>query len=140
MSYQIADENGHIGHSQATLRAEINLGLKQGYDGFNQEKQSVLNFLTDLYKSQISEGGNYIPFIISEAVITYAFRGDNGPIAAHEPSLVLVSDKSPIYSSETEEEWKAMIEGYAFALGSEFKQFRVYVTYMRVEVKIFQQI
>lgn len=138
-SYTIAKEDGRSGHAQTTLRVEINLGLKQGYDGFAQEKKSVLNFLTDLYKKQIVDGGNYIPFVVSEAVITYAFRGDDGPVAAHEPSLVLTSDKSPLYQAETEDEWKAMVEGYVFSLGTEFKQFRVYLTYMRVELKIFQQ-
>lgn len=139
MNYKIAQENGRKGHAPDTLRAEINLGLKQGYDGFTQEKLSVLNFLTDTYKRQIAAGENYVPFVIQDAVITYAFPGDDGPVAAHEPSLVLTSDKSPLYSTETEEQWKALVEGYAQALGAEFEQFRVYVTYARVEVKIFQQ-
>ena len=55
MKYGIAVENGRTGHVQGNLQAQINLGLKKGYEGFTQEKQDVLNFLTDLYKTALIE-------------------------------------------------------------------------------------
>lgn len=139
--YDIATENSRTGHAVDTLRAIITLGLKKGYEGFVQEKIEVLNFLTDLYKVALTEGRNYIPFVVTESVITYAYPGDNGPIAAHEPALVLTSDKSPLYAADmSDQQWSDMVEFYAHALGAEFDQFRVYVTYTRVEVKIFQEV
>jgi len=137
--YKIAEENGKIGHSNQ-IQAQINLGLKQGYNGFNQEKIAVLNFLTDLYKEAINSGNFFIPFVVKDTIITYAYSSENGPVAAHEPALLLISDKSPLYAvDQTEKEWKVMVEDYAFKLGLHFKQFRVYVTYTNVEIKIFQQ-
>lgn len=139
MKYGIAVEAGKTGHATNNLQAQINLGLKKGYEGFAQEKQAVLDFLTDLYKAAIITGTNFIPFVITETVIAYAWTGDEGPVGAHEPALLLTSDKSPLYSSETDEEWQALVEEYATLLAEHFQQFRVYVTYTRVETKIFQQ-
>lgn len=140
MKYAIAVEGGRVGHAQNNLQTQINLGLKKGYEGFVQEKGEVLNFLTDLYKQALTEGRNFLPFVITETVITYAWKGDNGPVGAHEPALLLSSDKSPLYSSESDEEWQAMVEDYAVKLAERFQQFRVYVTYNRVETKIFQKV
>jgi hypothetical protein len=139
MEYGIAQENGKVGHAINNLQAQINLGLKKGYEGFTQEKEEVLNFLTDLYKTALVDNKKFIPFVITETVITYAWMGDQGPVGAHEPALILSSDKSPLYSSETDEEWKTLVEQYAAALGDRFQQFRVYVTYAQVETKIFQK-
>lgn len=139
MNYEIAQENGKVGHVLNNLQAQINLGLKKGYEGFVQEKGEVLNFLTDLYKAALTEGNNFLPFVVTETVITYAWMGDQGPVGAHEPALLLSSDKSPLYSSESDEEWQAMVEDYAGKLAERFQQFRVYVSYARVETKIFQQ-
>lgn len=36
MKYEIAENEK--GHKKNNIQATINLGLKQGYDGFNQEK------------------------------------------------------------------------------------------------------
>lgn len=140
MKYAIAAEGGRTGHAQNNLQAQINLGLKKGYEGFVQEKGEVLNFLTDLYKAALTEGKNFLPFVVTETVIVYAWSGDQGPVGAHEPALLLSSDKSPLYSSESDEEWQAMVEDYVGKLAERFQQFRVYVSYARVETKIFQKV
>lgn len=140
MTHEIAQENGKVGHALNNLQAQINLGLKKGYEGFIQEKQEVLVFLTDLYKEAVAEGRNFLPFVITETVITYAWSTKEGPVGAHEPALLLSSDKSPLYSSESDEEWQVMVEEYAIRLAERFQQFRVYVSYTRVETKIFQQV
>ena len=138
--YQIAIErNGRKGHVINNLRAEINLGLKKGYGGFTQEKEEVLNFLTEQYKEALSEGKNYISFVVTDSVITYAYPDGNGFMAEHEPALVLTADKSPLYGDESDEEWQGMVEEYATALAEGFEQSRVYVSYTRAEVKIFQR-
>jgi len=140
--YEIARDAGNTGHAVANLKVEITLGLKKGYDGFTQEKADVLSFLTDLYKSQLRAGKNYIPFIVQESVITYAYPGDGDEIIAeHEPALVLKSNKSPLYEANmSDDEWKELVEWFVAQLGSEFEQFRVYVSYTRAEVKILQKI
>lgn len=138
--YKIAvEENGRVGHAVNNLQAEINLGLKKGYGGFAQEKGEVLNFLTERYKKALSEGKNFISFVVTDSVITYAYPGDNGPVAEHEPGLVLTADKSPLYGNESDEEWQALVEEYVAALAEHFEQRRVYVSYTRAEVKIFQR-
>jgi len=122
------------------LRAEINLGLKKGYSGFEQEKADVLSFLTETYKNAGKAGKNFIPFIVTDSVITYAYPADDDWVGEHEPALVLTSDKSPLYVAGTsDEDWKVFVEEYITLLGERFDQFRVYVTYTRVEVKIFQK-
>ena len=138
--YKIAvEKDGRVGHAMNNLRAEINLGLKKGYGGFTQEKREVLNFLTERYKKALSERKNFIPFVVWDSVITYAYPGDNGPVAEHEPGVVLTADKSPLYGDESDEEWEAMVDEYAAALAEHFEQRRVYVSYTRAEIKIFQQ-
>ena len=140
MTYEIAKENGQMGQAANNLQAQINLGLKKGYDGFVQEKQEVLNFLTEMYKQALNEGRNFLPFVITETVITYAWSSDQGPVGAHEPAMLLATDKSPLYASnQSDEEWKLFVEDYAQKLGEQFRQFRVYVSYRRVETKILQQ-
>lgn len=138
-TYAIAQENGRKGHEVNNLRAEINLGLKKGYGGFKQEKEEVLQFLTERYKTALHEGRNFLPVIVTDSVITYAYSTPAGPVAEHEPSLVLTSDKSPLYASESDQEWQELVEEYAISLAERFDQFRVYVTYTRGEVKIFQR-
>ncbi len=140
--YKIAVDNGKTGHAVANLQVELTLGLKKGYGGFVQEKGHVLQFLTDLYKSQLAAGKNFIPFVITDSVITYAYSaGDNEFVAEHEPALVLKSDKSPLYAADmSDDEWKSLVEWFAAQLGSEFEQFRVYVSYTRAEVKILQKV
>lgn len=143
MSYKIAEDKGNKGHVINNLQAEVNLGLKKGYGGFKQEKENVLNFLTELYSTQIKRGENYVPFVITESVITYAYpKWDEQEviIAEHEPALVLKSDKSPLYADDmTNDEWKNLVEYTACQLGEKFEQFRVYVSYATAEVKIFQK-
>ena len=145
MRYAIAKDNGQTGKGVNNLRAEINLGLKKGYGGFGQEKSEVLAFLTELYKSQLRAGKNYIPFVVTDSVITYAYpdwktEGEEF-VAEHEPALVLKSDKSPLYAADmSDEEWKELVEWFATQLGSKFQQFRVYVSYTRAEIKILQQV
>lgn len=137
--YRIAQENGRVGHAENNLRVEIVLGLKKGYGGFLQEKGEVLNFLTDSYKGSLKEGKNFISFVITDSVVTYAYLGPDGPVAEHEPALVLTADKSPLYGDESDEEWQILVEEYAVALAARFDQRRVYVSYTRAEIKIFQQ-
>lgn len=138
--YKIATENGLIGHSLKTLQAQITLGLKKGYNGFLQEKKEVLNFLTDLYKTAGTNNKPYIPFVVGDVVITYAYPTDSGWHGEHEPALALISDKNPIYAASlSDDEWKSLVEEYASLLGEKFQQFRVYVTYAIVETKIFQK-
>jgi hypothetical protein len=143
-NYKIARDAGKTGHAVANLQSEITLGLKKGYGGFSQEKEDVLHFLTDLYKNQLRAGKNYIPFVIQDSVITYAYPKWDEPdviIAEHEPALVLKSDKSPLYAADmSDDEWKSLVEWFAAQLGSKFEQFRVYVSYTRAEVKILQQV
>lgn len=142
MNYQIAVENGLTGHSISALRAEINLGLKRGYGGFAQEKADVVGCLLRLYTEAGLEGRSFLPFVITDSVITYAYPLNDGVEwrGDHEPSLVLTSDKSPLYAAGmSDEQWKEMVEEYAAKLAAQFEQFRVYITYTRSEVKIFQK-
>ncbi|MFA6536802.1 MAG: hypothetical protein WCT18_00190 [Patescibacteria group bacterium] len=140
--YQIATDCGHTGHAVATLHAEITLGLKKGYGGFLQEKTAVLDCLTALYCREAEAGRLFIPMVVTDSVITYAYRVADGKWhGEHEPALVLSSDKSPLYAAHiSEEKWQLLVEETAHHLGEQFEQFRVYVTYSRVEVKIFQKI
>jgi hypothetical protein len=139
-TYKIAEETGHVGHDVNAIKAEINLGLKKGYGGFAQEKGDVLNFLTGLYVEAGAAGQNFVPFVVTDSVITYAYPTDKGWHGEHEPALVLSSVKSPLYAAdETDDEWKTLVEEYAAKLGAQFQQWRVYVSYSRVEIKIFQQ-
>ena len=140
MIYSIPTEDGHLGHDRSALRAEINLGLKRGYGGFKEEKGDVLNFLTDLYKKDGAEGKPFVPFVVKDSIITYAYPTDSGWHGEHEPALVLTSDKSPLYAAGmSDEAWQRLVENYASLLGERFEQFRVYVTYTRVEVKVLQK-
>ncbi len=140
-NYQIAQDCGQTGHATNNLQVEITLGLKKGYGGFENEKSEVLTFLTDLYLSQMESDKNYIPFIVQDSIITYAYPGDEGIVAEHEPALVLRSDKSPLYAANmTDDEWKELVEWFVSQLGARFEQFRVYVSYARAEVKIFQKV
>ncbi|MFC1645301.1 hypothetical protein ACFL08_04715 [Patescibacteria group bacterium] len=137
MTYRIAAEGNFKGHKKNNIQATINLGLKQGYDGFDQEKQVVLAFLTGLYVSaEIAQ----LPFVVRDTVIAYAYPKGDEWVSCHEPALELVSDKSPLYAHHlSEDEWKQLVEQYAHRLGNRFEQFRVYVTYAQVETKIFQR-
>ena len=138
--YKIAVDNGKTGYAITSIQAEITLGLKKGYSGFVQEKEQVLQFLTNLYKSQLAAGKNYIPFVVTDSVITYAYPAGDDIVAEHEPALVLKSDKSPLYAADmSDDEWKNLVEWFATQLGSRFEQFRVYISYTRAEVKIFQK-
>lgn len=140
--YEIAEDGK--GYSVNNLQTEINIGLKKGYSGFNQEKEEVLFFLTNLYRSQLSAGKKFIPFVVTDSVITYAYPKWDEPgviVAEHEPALVLKSDKSPLFAADiSDEEWMNLVEWFATQLGSKFQQFRVYISYTRAEVKILQQI
>lgn len=139
MNYGIAQDNGRSG-AATTLRAEINLGLKKGYDGFLQEKAEVIAFLKESYRVAVAEKRNYIPVGIQQTEIVYAYPTDNGPFADAEPALTLFSDKSPLYAADmSDDEWKAAVEKLAAELAAKFEQFRVYVSYIPVEVKIFQK-
>lgn len=139
MVYAVAQEGDRSG-TALTLRAEINLGLKQGYGGFLQEKQEVIDFLKDLYRTAVAEKRNYIPVGIQQTEIVYAYPSDSGPVADAEPALTLFSDKSPLYAANmTEDEWKTAVEELASKLAERFQQFRVYVAYIPVEVKILQR-
>ncbi len=138
--YKVARENGKFGHG-TVLSAEITLGLKKGYGGFSQEKQAVLECLTKRYCKEASAERPFIPFVVTEAVITYAYPTENGWHGEHEPALVLSSEKSPLYAAHfDDEEWKNLVEETAEHLGEVFEQFRVYVVYTRKEVKILQKI
>lgn len=139
MGYKLAVVSYRVGHYEDALSCQICLGLKQGYDGFVQEKGAVLSFLTDLYKVALMGGKNYIAFLITDAVITYAYKNGGEVVVMHEPSLLLASTMSPLYTSETEEEWKTAVEEYATKLAEKFEQFRVYVEYSRKEIKILQK-
>ena len=116
--YQIAQDNGRTGHNPSALEAKIYLGLKKGYDGFTQEKQAVLNFLTGLYTEALTAGRGYVAFVIADAVITYAYKSGDQVVAMHEPSLVLSSTQSPLYTTESDDEWKDSVEGYATKLAA----------------------
>lgn len=139
MSYTIAQENGRIGESAALLRAEINLGLKKGYAGFLQEKDEVISFLKEEYRQALASGRNYIPIGIQSTEIVYAYPTGDGVHAEAEPALTLFADKNPLYATESDKGWKASVEDLASKLAERFQQYRVYVTYIPVEVKIFQR-
>lgn len=139
MKYVIAREGERVGVAK-TLRVEINLGLKQGYAGFLQEKEEVIAFLKEEYRQALASGRSYIPVGIQITDLVYAYPTQEGIHAEAEPSLTLFSDKNPLYSKESGEEWKDLVEELAFKLAEKFQQFRVYVTYIPVEVKIFQML
>lgn len=136
--YEIAEENGIIGMA-VTIRAEINLGLKKGYGGFLQEKQEVIDFLKETYIAALLAGRSFVPVGIQQTEIVYAYPTDSGPFADAEPALTLFSDKNPLYAVESDEDWKTAVERLAAELAEKFQQFRVYVSYIPVEVKIFQK-
>lgn len=136
--FEIAQENGRTGNA-VTIRAEINLGLKKGYGGFLQEKQEVIDFLKEIYISALSSGRSFVPVAIQQTEIVYAYQTDSGPFADAEPALTLFSDKNPLYVVESDEDWKKSVEDLTFRLAEKFQQFRVYVSYIPVEVKIFQK-
>jgi len=136
--YEIAEENGKSGQV-LTIRAEINLGLKKGYGGFLQEKQEVIDFLKEFYVSALSAGRSFVPVCIQQTEVVYAYPTDSGPFADAEPALTLFSDKNPLYVFESDEDWKKSVEDLTFRLAEKFQQFRVYVSYIPVEVKIFQK-
>ena len=138
MGYQVARENGRAGEA-ITLRAEINIGLKKGYAGLLQEKDEVISFLKEEYRKALENGGNYIPVGIQVTDIVYAYPSGSGIHTEAEPSLTLFSDKNPLYAVESDYEWKKAVESLVSKLAERFQQFRVYVTYMPVEVKIFQK-
>jgi len=138
--YVVALESGVEGWQRSTLRAEINLGLKRGYAGFLQEKEEVISFLKETYRSAVDEGRNYIPVGVQQSEIVYAYPSATGAVADAEPALTLFSDKSPLYAvSMSDVEWQVSVEDLASRLADKFGQFRVYVTYTRVEVKVFQR-
>lgn len=138
MPYEIAEESGRVGKAH-TFRAEINLGLKKGYAGFLQEKEEVISFLKEEYRQAVSAGRNYIPVGVQQTDIVYAYPSGDGVHTEAEPSLTLFADKNPLYAIESDEEWKAEVEDLAHKLAEKFEQFRVYVTYIPTEVKIFQR-
>ena len=139
MGYQIARENERVGRA-VTLRAEINLGLKQGYAGFLQEKDEVISFLKEEYRQALVSGRNFIPVGVQTTEIVYAYPSGDGVHAEAEPALTLFSDKSPLYAADlSDEEWQAAVEELASKLAERFRQFRVYITYIPVEVRILQR-
>jgi hypothetical protein len=140
MSYQLANVDGRSGHGLATLRVEINLGLKKGYSGSVQDKQEVLDFITSIHEQALSQAANFITFVVTDSVLVYGYEENGQAKTEHEPGLCLTSDKSPLYAADmSDEEWKALVEVYAHALGEHFEQEHVFVTYIPSEVKVFQR-
>jgi hypothetical protein len=140
MSYQVANADGHSGHAFSTIRVEINLGLKKGYSGSVQDKQEVLDFITTIHEHALRQAANFITFVVTDSVLVYGYEENGQPKTQHEPGLCLTSDKSPLYAADmSDDEWKALVEVYAHALGEYFEQEHVFVTYLRSEVKIFQR-
>jgi len=126
----------------ATLRAEINFELEiAGYGGFRQEKEEVVSFLKKMIQKSVSKREFYIQFCIQATEIIYGYKRNNeGVVVDSEPSITLFSDKNPIYAASiTDADWKCVVEQVAFQLAEEFQQYRVYVTYSLVDVKIFRK-
>ncbi|MFH1667606.1 MAG: hypothetical protein ABH884_01110 [Candidatus Komeilibacteria bacterium] len=142
MIYQIATENGQVGHAVNNLQATIILGLKKGYGGFVQEKIHVMRVISEEYVKALQNDRHFLPFVIQDTVITYAYKSDDGVVVAeHEPALQLITDKSPLYAADlSEDEWKDLVARYVAILGESFQQFRVYVTYAKVETIILEQL
>jgi hypothetical protein len=139
MPYRIASVGIRTGHAPS-LRVEINLGLKKGYSGSMQDKQEVLDFITDLHRQALKQAANFITFVVTDTVLAYAYEEDGQPVTQHEPGLCLSSDKSPLYAADmSDEDWKTLVEFYAHALGEHFQQDHVYVTYLPAELKVFQR-
>ncbi len=92
-------------------------------------------------KTSISEEKFYVPFCIQTTEIVYGYKNNVGEVVVDaEPSHTLFSDKNPIYASMVSvEDWKHEVEHVANQLAENFQQFIVYVTYIPVEVKIFQK-
>lgn len=87
----------------------------------------------------MTAGRNYIPVGVQQTEIVYAYPSGDGVHAEAEPSLTLFADKNPLYAVESDEEWKVEVENLAKRLAERFEQYRVYVTYIPTEVKIFQK-
>jgi hypothetical protein len=139
MPYRIATEGNLSGHA-ASIRAEINLGLRKGYTGSVQDKQEVLDFITSLHKEALRDAANFITFVVTDTVLAYGYEENGRAVTHHEPGLCLTSDKSPLYAADmSEEAWKSLVEFYAFSLGEHFEQSHVYVTYLPSELKVFQR-
>ena len=140
MSYQVANVDGRSGHALATLRVQINLGLKKGYSGSVQDKQEVLDFITTIHEQALRQAANFITFVVTDSVLVYGYEENGQPKTDHEPGLCLTSDKSPLYAADmSDDEWKTLVEVYAHALGEHFEQEHVFVTYLPSEVKVFQR-
>ena len=140
MPYRVATADGRTGHALSTLRVEINLGLKKGYSGSVQDKQEVLDFITNLHRQALKQAANFITFVVTDTILAYAYDEDGRPKTQHEPGLCLVSDKSPLYAADmSDAEWKTLVEFYAQALGEHFDQDHVFVTYLPSEIKVLQR-
>lgn len=140
MPYRIATADGLTGHAPSSLRVEINLGLKKGYSGSMQDKQEVLDFITNLHRQALKQAANFITFVVTDTVLAYAYDEGGQPKTQHEPGLCLVSDKSPLYAADmSDDAWKTLVEFYAGALGEHFEQDHVFVTYLPSEIKILQR-
>ncbi len=113
--------------------------MKKGYAGFLQEKEEVISFLKEEYRRSVTAGRNYIPVGVQQTDIVYAYPSGDGVHAEAEPSLTLFADKNPLYAVGSDEEWKGEVEDLAQKLAERFDQFRVYITYIPTEVKIFQR-
>ena len=74
MPYRVATADGRTGHAVSTLRVEINLGLKKGYSGSVQDKQEVLDFITNLHRQALKQAANFITFVVTDTILAYAYE------------------------------------------------------------------
>lgn len=118
-----------------TLRAEINMGLKEGYEGLGHTKQEVIDFLQSLYQAAVDKG-EYLPGLgVQSTVLTY----QHIDTSYTEPSLTIFGDKNPFYFNGSDDDFKRVIGQIACELGEHFQQFRVYITYTPVTIQIIQK-
>jgi len=110
------------------LRAQITLGLREGYSGSVQEKDEVLELITALQRRAVATK-TYLPFVIAETVITYPL---NEGRVAREPGLSLTTDQAAAPDVGDEAVWKRLVVFYAQSLANVFEQEEVHVTYWPV--------
>jgi hypothetical protein len=110
---------------QSGLRAQITLGLREGYTGSVQEKEEVLEVIAALQRRAVESGRAYLPFVIAETVITYPLHERR---VEREPGLALTTDQAATLNVGDAAAWRRFVFLYAQALANAFAQEEVRVT------------
>ncbi|GEM_PF-2592569 len=108
------------------MRAQITLGLRQGYSGPRIAPDDVIDFLMAEVTGEVSEGRCWLPWQVTDSRLVYVHENK----VFNEPSLVLSTDRNVHRNGLSEGEWKVLVEGVAMRLKGRFAQDAVFVTYI----------